>query len=124
VSRPDQLYKATRDPFFRKISEAGEATATNDLHYLYKTMAETTSSAAYIYEHSKTYQSTVEYPQTEFGRHLKEVATLIISGIDTKVYYISLGSFDTHANQLNMQNHLLQQLGDGLDAFTRRPETE
>jgi uncharacterized protein (DUF1501 family) len=119
VSRPDLLYNATRNPFFQSIAGSETKPAEDHLHYLYKTMVETMSSADYIYEHSKIYNSKIEYPQTDFGRHLKKVSELIISGIETKVYYVSLGSFDTHSNQPNMQTRLLQQLGDGLSAFTR-----
>ncbi|MEO6166671.1 MAG: DUF1501 domain-containing protein, partial [Chitinophagales bacterium] len=86
---------------------------------LYKTLVETMSSASYIYEKSKIYTSKVTYPQGEFGKHLKKVAELIVSGLDTRVYYVSLGSFDTHSNQANQQSRLLLQLSEGLDAFTR-----
>ncbi len=50
--------------------------------------------------------------------HLKRVAEMIISGMNTRVYYVSLGSFDTHSNQSNSQTRLLQQLAEGLDSFT------
>ena len=37
----------------------------------------------------------------------------------TRVYYVSLGSFDTHAGQSGPHANLLQQAGDALNAFYR-----
>ncbi len=48
---------------------------------------------------------------------MKTIAELIISNINTKVFYISLGSFDTHVNQQPQQERLFKQLGDGLNVF-------
>ncbi len=118
VSRPELLYKATQNPFLQKIATSESIASEDNLDYLYKTMVETTSSANYIYEYSKIYTSKYEYPTTEFGRHLKRVAEMIISGMNTRVYYVSLGSFDTHSNQSNSQTRLLQQLAEGLNSFT------
>jgi uncharacterized protein (DUF1501 family) len=50
---------------------------------------------------------------------LKDVATFIESGLKTKVYYVSLSGFDTHVNQLNQHNRLLQVYADGITAFIK-----
>jgi len=117
---PARLYNSTAEKYFADTVASykahGSATDT-DLNYLYKTMVETVSSADYIYKESKVYKSDVEYPQTDFAKNLKTVAELIVGGIDTDVFYVSLGSFDTHVNQVSQQNRLLGQLSDGLDAF-------
>lgn len=118
VSHADVLYNATRDPFLRKLGGEEKQVKEDHLHYLYKTMVETMSSAEYIYDHSKISNSKQEYPDSPFAGRLKQIATLINSGIDTKVFYVSHGSFDTHTNQPNTQSRLLQQLSEGLHAFT------
>ncbi|HRX86652.1 MAG TPA: DUF1501 domain-containing protein [Phycisphaerae bacterium] len=51
------------------------------------------------------------------GRDLRTVARLIAAGMQTRVYYVSLGGFDTHANQLNRQSGLLRDLGTALMDF-------
>jgi hypothetical protein len=55
---------------------------------------------------------------------LKIVARLIHGGLQTKVYYVTLGGFDTHADQVsatdnNVGNHatLMQRLSDGIKSF-------
>ncbi|MEZ5027881.1 MAG: DUF1501 domain-containing protein [Ferruginibacter sp.] len=52
------------------------------------------------------------------GKDLKTIASLIFSDINTKVYYVSLGSFDTHVNQENQQKRLFTELSDAVKAFT------
>ena len=45
------------------------------------------------------------------------MAKLIRDGMGTRVYYVSLGGFDTHANQLGAHGNLMRQLGGSLNAF-------
>ena len=42
---------------------------------------------------------------------------MIRADLPTRVYYASLGGFDTHANQLNGHANLMRQLGGALLAF-------
>ncbi|WP_374348944.1 DUF1501 domain-containing protein [Chitinimonas sp.] len=39
------------------------------------------------------------------------------TGLKRQVFYVSLGGFDTHSNQLNVQQTLLGQLGNAMSAF-------
>lgn len=64
--------------------------------------------------------SLATYPRTEFGNQLSMVASMIRAGMKTRVYYVSLGGFDTHAGQGGAQGQharLLTQLSDGMGAF-------
>jgi len=61
----------------------------------------------------------VNYPGSPFAASLRNVAALIAAGMPTRVYFVSLGGFDTHANQLAQQATLLGQLSDGLAAFQK-----
>jgi uncharacterized protein (DUF1501 family) len=81
-------------------------------------MSETLSRAEYIYKQSMAHPSGETYPGTELGKDLKTIASLIFSDINTKVYYVSLGSFDTHVNQDNQQKRLFTELNDAVKAFS------
>ncbi|HYG50034.1 MAG TPA: DUF1501 domain-containing protein [Flavobacteriales bacterium] len=117
VKEVNRLYQATREPFFRELAKPDNMLDENNLGYLYKTLAETESSAGYIYETSKLYTNNHTYPAGEFGRQLKSIATFIQSGMQTRVYYISHGSFDTHVGQPGKHERLLETLGEGINAF-------
>lgn len=82
-------------------------------------MAETLSSADYIFQQSRMHPTNAEYPKTELGNSLKTIASLIYSEINTKVYYVSLGSFDTHINQDAQQQRLFTEMNDAVKAFVK-----
>jgi uncharacterized protein (DUF1501 family) len=66
-----------------------------------------------------SYQSDSAYPAHPFGASLKNVASLIASGLPTRVYFVTLNGFDTHVNQVGTQANLLKVLSDGLAAFQK-----
>jgi len=114
----DQFYKASRDPYFSELNTAHAREHEAQLaSYLYKTLGETISSAAYIKQQTKLYTTAQTYPNTAIGNRMKTVAQLINSGANTRVYYVSHGSFDTHVNQRGQQERLFGQLDEALTAF-------
>lgn len=50
------------------------------------------------------------------------VASLIEAGVPTRAYSVSLGGFDTHANELGTQQRLLTELDGALTPFAQRLE--
>ena len=120
MSNPKQLKRNADNRLLKAIAQnqKGQHQEEN-IAYLYKTMIDAQSSADYLFEQSKVYQSSIEYPKTGFGRDLKQVAELITADTDTKIYYVSLTGFDTHANQKNQQARLLKQYADGMQAFVK-----
>ncbi|MFC0603646.1 DUF1501 domain-containing protein [Winogradskyella pulchriflava] len=115
------LYNSSKDPYFKNVlNHYNDAhLSEHNLGYLYQTMTEAKSSAKYIYENTKVKLSQQEYPQNKFARQLKNVAQFINSGLDTKVFYTSLGGFDTHANQNNKQSRLLSQYAESVSTFVK-----
>ena len=116
---PKRLYGSIREQYFKDISNAYKSTSPEaPVDYLYKTLAETLSSADYIYQQSKLHPSRKTYPSTALGQNLKTIASLIFSEMNTKVYYVSLGSFDTHFAQEAQQKRLFTELNDAVKSFT------
>src|SRR5258705_8760587 len=120
---PKRLFGTSNEKFFKDVMKNHKDNGEQAVDYLYKTMSETLSSANYIFQQSKLHPSTTEYPKTDLGNGLKTIASLIFSDINTKVYYISLGSFDTHVNQEGQQQRLFTELSDAVKAFTNDLKT-
>ena len=57
------------------------------------------------------------YPQTGLASGLQTISKLITGGVGTRVYYLGMGGFDTHANQPRQHANLLDELAGGLSAF-------
>lgn len=116
---PRRLYGTSQEQFFKDVSQSSIQHIETSSDYLYKTLAETISSAEYIFQKSKMNASSSEYPKTDLGNSLKTIASLIFSDINTKVYYVSLGSFDTHVNQESQQKRLFIEMNDAVSAFVK-----
>jgi uncharacterized protein (DUF1501 family) len=66
---------------------------------------------------TKGYQPSVAYPTTPFAQALQLVAQVIVNDLGTRIFYVQLSGFDTHANQAQEHADLLADLGNGLSAF-------
>ncbi len=113
----NQFYRAATSSYFRKLSGHKHEHQSKLAEYLYQTLAETTSAADYIYAQSKIYYTLQTYPDTAIGKRMKTIGSLIISGSETQVYYVSHGSFDTHVNQIDRQSKLFEQMDAALTAL-------
>ena len=51
------------------------------------------------------------------GRDLNLIAKMIRAGFGTRIFYVTLGSFDTHAKQSVDHPQLLQQVADAVKFF-------
>ncbi len=63
------------------------------------------------------YQAMATYPAGPFAAGLKVLAEVIVQGLGLRVGYVTLGGFDTHANEQQTHDTLMKTLGDGLSAF-------
>lgn len=64
----------------------------------------------------------VRYPRSDLARQLAMVGSMIRADMATRVYYVTMGGFDTHAGQGGAQGrhaNLLQQFGDAMNAFMK-----
>ncbi|MFH6993109.1 DUF1501 domain-containing protein [Flavobacterium sp. FlaQc-48] len=62
-------------------------------------------------------KSEISYPKTDLSKNLEWIGRLIKGNLNSKVYYTSLGGFDTHDNQLAIHEKKLADLNDALYAF-------
>lgn len=115
-----ELHRSTHTPFFHDLAVAAKEDTLNETNqgYLYKTLLETQSGIDYLYEKNKIASaSSRDFPDTELGKQLRDIAGLILNGTATRIYYVSLSGFDTHASQLERQNNLLKQYAEAVAAF-------
>ncbi len=115
------LYNSTREPYFKELVKHTDDTmlSEDNMGYLYKTMVDTYNSADYIFETSKIYKSNLDYSGNGFAKQIKNITELIISGLKTRVYYVSLGGFDTHVNQVGQHNKLLKTYADAVGTMVK-----
>jgi uncharacterized protein (DUF1501 family) len=75
------------------------------------------SASAVIQAAANSYTPQVTYPTDDFSTRLKLAAGVIVSSLNPKIVYVTLGGFDTHGDQRPTQDPLLRQFSDGVSAF-------
>ena len=105
--------KAPRATLARKVEDSAGST----LDFLHRTAMDAQLSSDDILAMTKRYTTSADYPRNKFGEGLRSVAAMIAGGLPTRVYYVSLGGFDTHQNQKGRHEQLMLQLAQGMGAF-------
>ncbi len=59
----------------------------------------------------------ISYPKSALGKNLEWIGRLIKGNLNSKVYYTSQGGYDTHDNQLVIQNNKFKELDGAIYSF-------
>ncbi len=101
-------------PAPRSRAEPGGA---GELDFLQRTAMDAQLSSDRLLSIIRGHKPAAQYPPGEFGLGLQNIAAMIGGGLPTRVYYVSLGGFDTHANEVGRHDRLMTELAQGISAF-------
>ncbi len=106
-------------PIIESAAKADRAAAKPDdlLGFLQQSTVTALLSSRRMQDAVSQYKTGVNYPGTGLARRMKTVAQLIDAGLSTRIYYLTLEGFDTHANQAVTHANQLRELGDAMAAF-------
>lgn len=117
VSSPERLKRVAEDGTLYDNHNHGQTLHGSQVSFLRETSNTTFRYASVIndaYNSSKDFDG---YVKNNFGLQLSLVSRFIKGGLGTKVYMVTLGGFDTHANQPNRHESLMRTLTQSIDAF-------
>ncbi|MEX2121542.1 MAG: DUF1501 domain-containing protein [Pirellulales bacterium] len=100
-----------------KLAEAPRGGASTLLDFLCKSTLSAYASSEQVQQALEDDSSPVEYPGFTLARKLRQVAQLLDAGLSTRLYYVSLDGFDTHANQAEAHAALLNEFSSSLKVF-------
>ena len=103
-------------PYQGVAGPGGDVDTVDQLAFLKRTTMDAQISSKKVRK-AVAQQPLVAYPGGNLSDQLKMIAAMIRSEMPTRVYYASIGGFDTHANQATQHARLLRQVGDSLKAF-------
>ncbi|MBS0657289.1 MAG: DUF1501 domain-containing protein [Verrucomicrobia bacterium] len=89
----------------------------SSLDFLERTALDATLSSDQVLAIARRTKPLVRYPGGRLSESLSLVGRMIAGGLPTRVYYVSLGGFDTHQNQLGAHERLLGELAEATAAF-------
>ncbi|GGG57643.1 DUF1501 domain-containing protein [Epilithonimonas arachidiradicis] len=116
---PKKLFDISQEMLYKKLNADNHDHEHDLASYLYNTLGNAINNSEYIFSESKAKPTDKIYPATQIGKDFKTIASLIKSDINTQVYYLSVGSFDTHANQNQRQAQLFKAINDAVEVFTK-----
>lgn len=105
--------------FLEKLVRDDDHEANANASFLRATMMDALVTEQRVQKVINAYKPESAYPGNNFAQSLRNVAALISAGTSTRVYFVSLGGFDTHSNQANNHGNLLRTLSEGLAAFQK-----
>lgn len=114
-SRSDQKL---RQDILQKLRKQNADTPNTDHLQFLKTVSRTMDRTAKKLEIiAADYKPTIDYPDNGLGRQLQTVAQLICGDLGTRIFFVSLGGFDTHSKQAGAHQALLAELSSAMSAF-------
>lgn len=117
VANPDQLQSVAQNGQFHDLLNLPDCVYGDKLFFMRSTTNTTFTYAGVINDAYTSSTNEAPYSNEQLAEQLAIVARMIKGGLGTKVYMVTLGSFDTHANQPNAHRTLLEDLADTMQNF-------
>ena len=109
-------------PLLEELAQA--QTPGDNVHFLSHTLMDALVTERRVQNILDAYKTPVAYPNGQLAQSLRRVAALVSAGLETRVYFCSLGGFDNHANQFAQHQRLLNELSLSLAAFQQDLERQ
>ena len=108
------------------IDMLGGATKSklSPLDYLKRTSLDGKMSQSKITEILQKNPTPLGFPNHELGQQFSTISRLIAGELPTRVYYLSLGGFDTHNRQQPTHERLMETLSTSITAFVREMQRQ
>lgn len=105
--------------YTRESTGEGAPSQSSVLERLRGSLRDAQASSARVRQAVDSYRTRVDYPNDDFGRGLRVIASLLEARIGARVLSIELSGFDTHNQQRADHDRLMARLDAGLGAFFR-----
>ncbi len=122
IANPQLLLEMKADAF---TAPAKRGSRLNRIDYLHQAENDLGAAARQLRLATKGSGSMFGYTDTAFGQSLRWTGDMIETGCPTRIYYLTIGSFDgpaspsfdTHTNELAVHKILFSEFGRGLRSF-------
>ncbi len=118
LSSPSEFYQvATTGQLYDLTAGTSDSPRGDELRYVRSIANSAFRYAGTIRDHYLAGRNHTNYASDELSEQLAIVSRLIKGGLKTKIYLVSIGGFDTHAEQAVNHPRLLRAIGDGISSF-------
>ena len=105
-----------RRELMRRLAEPNDG-SPSELLFLQRVATTAYRTAERFGQLTREYRPAATYPGTQLANQLKLIAQMIGGELGTRIFFISLGGFDTHAQQSGAHQALLAELAAAIRAF-------
>lgn len=91
----------------------------SELDFLRQTARTAFETAAKLQAVTAAYRPAAEYPANGLAERLRTVAQMIAGDLGVRIFFVSLGGFDTHSQQQAAHQGLLAEFSSAVQAFYR-----
>ena len=113
----DRFIQFMQDGRFYNLEGLPATPAGDEMWFVRNTVNSAFRYGSVIQETAESGTNDVEYPDNYLSESLSVVAKLIKGGLQSNIYMVTLGGFDTHANQVDDHAALLAQLSGAVASF-------
>lgn len=117
VANPEQLNTLAQNGWQHDVANVPDCVYGQQLSFLRSTTNTTFKYAGVIHDAYEASTTEADYQNHDIAKQLSIVARLIKGKLGTKVYMVTLGGFDTHANQITRHSQQMQRLSESVKAF-------
>jgi len=117
VANPEQLAAVAENGTLHDVLDIPDCVYGDKLLFMRATTNTTYVYAEVINEAYQAANNAVQYDDATLANQLAIVARLIKGGLGTKVYMVTLDGFDTHANQVEDHQLLLEDVSRSIKNF-------
>jgi len=118
VANPEQLASVAQNGTFHDVLDLPDCVYGDKLLYMRSTTNTTFLYAGVINDAYLSANNDAAYdPDADLASQLAIVARLIKGGLGTKVYMVTLDGFDTHANQVEDHQTILEDVANSMKSF-------
>ena len=119
-NNPEKFGRVGTEAQQKVFQEFGEVYETSNpsLDFVNQVSRTATAGASMVKNACREYQTLVDYgSNNDLTTDLKKVAAMIAADLPTRIYYVSMGGYDTHAAQAGSHNTLLIYMADAVRGF-------
>lgn len=117
VANPSQLEEIAENGVLHDLLDIPECTYGEQLEFMRAITNTTVTYTGVIHEAYSNASNAVEYGNGSLANQLAIVARMIKGGLNTQVYLVTVGGFDTHANQQINHDALMNDLSASVKNF-------
>jgi len=120
LENPKDLYETMNGLYQVYRTESQNTYGGDELNFVRDLIDSGTVYAEILNNAYSSTLNTVEYPQNNsLANDLATVARMIGSGLQTEIYSVTMGGFDTHVDQNGTQPGLLSEMSEAIYSFQK-----